>query len=303
MRRLLSLTFLLVLVLAPAAQAAPAAKRLPVAWAAANKLTRTQGARDTDRDGLINWGEYRAGTNPRKRDSDRDGITDALEDRDHDHLTNAEELAAGTDPRKRDSDRDRVPDGREDRDRDGLANRYERATGHDLTKRDSDGDGVLDGRDNAGWVTTASPTSVTIRLAVGGTLTGRLTADSWVDCTASAPATTVGSTGTSTTGSGSESGGTGEPGDTTEDPTGSEPDVDVPALDDDPAALPAAFRADQASAAQGDGDDDFAGDTEPGPVDLGACGANLRVGAVVHQVAVEADQTGPLVTALELMQR
>ena len=51
-------------------------------------------------DGLTNWGEYRAGTNPRRRDSDRDGISDALEDRDRDRLVNAEEIAAGTDPRR-----------------------------------------------------------------------------------------------------------------------------------------------------------------------------------------------------------
>src|ERR1700754_284956 len=126
MRRLISLTSLFVLALAGTAHAAPATKRLPRAWAAANHLAPKQGARDTDRDGLTNWCEYRAATNPRKRDSDHDGTLDALEDRDHDQLTNADELAAGTDPRKRDSDGDRLADGREDRDRDGLANADER---------------------------------------------------------------------------------------------------------------------------------------------------------------------------------
>ena len=101
---------------------------------------------------------------PPQRDSDRDGISDALENRDRDGLVNADEIAAGTDPRKRDSDGDRIPDGREDRDRDGLLNADERPTGHDFVKRDTDADGVLDGADNAGKVTAVSATSVTIRL-------------------------------------------------------------------------------------------------------------------------------------------
>src|SRR3954468_11904649 len=125
------------LLVAVPASAAPAHKRVPQAWAKSHHVGAKQGARDTDKDGLSNWGEYRASTNPRRRDSDKDGLSDALENRDRDGLTNAEEVAAGTDPKRRDTDRDGVSDGREDRDRDGLRNADEGPTGHDLTKRDS----------------------------------------------------------------------------------------------------------------------------------------------------------------------
>lgn len=52
---------------------------------------------------------------PPGRDSDRDGIPDAVEDRNHDGRVDPGE----TDPGVRDSDRDGVPDGVEDRDHDG----------------------------------------------------------------------------------------------------------------------------------------------------------------------------------------
>src|ERR1700753_2321649 len=120
MVRLTLLASLLLSLLVPAAAHAAPPTRLPATWAKAHKLGVKSAAKDKDRDGLTNWGEYRAGTNPRKRDTDRDGVVDALEDRGRDKLVNGDEIAAGTDPRKRDSDGDKLSDAREDRDRDGL---------------------------------------------------------------------------------------------------------------------------------------------------------------------------------------
>ena len=56
--------------------------------------------RDRDRDGLSNYGEYRAHTNPRKKDSDHDGIKDGREDFDRDHLRNAAECAPASTPQE-----------------------------------------------------------------------------------------------------------------------------------------------------------------------------------------------------------
>ena len=59
-------------------------------------------ARDGDRDGLKNWGEFRSGTSPKDKDSDDDRVSDALEDRDHDCITNVAEQTLKTDPRSDD---------------------------------------------------------------------------------------------------------------------------------------------------------------------------------------------------------
>jgi len=298
MLRLALLTSLLALLLAPAAQAAPATKRLPRPWAAANKLSPAHAQRDADRDGLTNWGEYRAATNPRRRDSDRDGLADALEDRDRDRLVNADEVAAGTDPARRDSDRDRVADGREDRDRDGLGNADERSTGHELRTRDTDGDGVVDGRDNAGWITASSTTAIMIRLATGGTLSARVTGDSFMDCSGAAAAETSDqpAADSSRAPSGDEDAGSTTPDGSDDDiayvPA---PDADVPAVEDDPAGLPAAF-----SSVDDEGDQHDAAADLP---DLGTCAADLRVGAVVFKAAVKADPAGPVLTDLKLLKR
>jgi hypothetical protein len=270
---------------APAASAAPAHRLVPRAWAKQFHVGAAQGAKDHDHDGLSNWGEYRAGTDPHRRDSDRDGISDALEDRDSDHVANADEVAAGMDPRRRDSDHDGVPDGREDSDHDGLANADERPTGHNLIKADSDGDGVPDGADNAGRISAVSAGAARIKLAQGGMLSGQLTGDSWIDCTATLP--TAGATASSVPAADPASGsGTDANGDDADnaDPT---PAPDDPPLSDDPAGL-ATF------ASVDDGTD--SGDA--GAADLSACGASLYVGAYVHKAALVAG----VLTELELMQ-
>src|SRR5206468_5151373 len=58
------------------------------------------------RDGLSNFGEVLAGTDPRNPDTDGNGIKDGDEDPDHDGLTNAQEILYGTNPLKADTDGD-----------------------------------------------------------------------------------------------------------------------------------------------------------------------------------------------------
>jgi hypothetical protein len=134
------------LVLAASAAAKP--QRLPKGWVKKNHVS--QAARDADGDGLNNWGEWRSGTNPRKRDTDHDGVRDGAEDRDRDGLRNADEVALGADPRKRDSDHDGVRDGGEE-------------------------------YDVAGRVASVAGSTVTLRLD-RGTVSAALTADSVLGC-------------------------------------------------------------------------------------------------------------------------
>jgi hypothetical protein len=68
---------------------------------------------DPDKDGLNNRGEFKAKTNPRKADTDRDGINDANDDQDNDGVDNRDEQREGTNPRDSDSDNDGVEDGDE----------------------------------------------------------------------------------------------------------------------------------------------------------------------------------------------
>lgn len=68
---------------------------------------------DPDRDGLNNLGEFRSRTNPRRADTDGDGINDANDDQDNDGVENAEEMQEHTNPCDRDTDNDGVNDGEE----------------------------------------------------------------------------------------------------------------------------------------------------------------------------------------------
>jgi hypothetical protein len=297
MSRLVALVLALSFALVPAATAAAAPKhvRIPKAWAKKHRLAVKAGARDPDRDGLTNWGEYRAKTNPRRADTDRDHVGDAAEDRDRDRLTNGDELIAGTDPRRRDSDRDHVSDGREDTDRDGLRNADEAPTGHALRNPDTDGDGIPDGRENAGRITAVTGFSVVIKLAAGGALTARLNGDSWVTCDSSQPRTRPTTSGAPATGS-SGSGGSGSqtsdpdsPAEDTPDPGDDSSDALDPE-DDDPASFA------QASEDPGDDTDEDPVDGVDTP-DLGECAVALHVGAFVEEATV----SGDVLTDLALM--
>jgi hypothetical protein len=115
---------------------------------------------DIDGDGIDNEEEMEIGTDPRKADSDSDGVDDGVDicpvdyddgqedadgdgigdacddDADGDGLSNGKEEAIGTDPLRRDTDSD------------GLGDRYEYDHGTNPLKRDTDGDGVSDKWDN-----------------------------------------------------------------------------------------------------------------------------------------------------------
>jgi hypothetical protein len=92
---------------------------LPDWWEIANGLDpfdpsgNNGGSGDADSDGLTNWNEYLAGTNPHVADSDHDGLTDKNEDPDGDGLTNLQEQNLGTDPGLADTDDDGYSDGQE----------------------------------------------------------------------------------------------------------------------------------------------------------------------------------------------
>lgn len=79
-------------------------------------------ASDPDADRLQSTFERRqTHTDPRDRDTDRDGIPDGAEDPDGDQLSNAGEQRFGTDPHDPDTDGDGIDDWHEDSDGDGRA--------------------------------------------------------------------------------------------------------------------------------------------------------------------------------------
>lgn len=158
--------------------------RLPDRWEKHFRLSTHHNDRrgDRDRDGLSNRGEYLAHTNPRRKDSDRDRVWDDNEDRDHDHVDNGNEMREGTNPGRRDSDRDGRRDDREDRDHDHLNNGAEDQTGNDPIDRDTDDDGVIDGNEQAGTVVSFTNGVLTIDLANGGQVSGRVTSATRIEC-------------------------------------------------------------------------------------------------------------------------
>jgi hypothetical protein len=75
--------------------------------------TRNVAKADPDRDGLNNVGEFKSHTNPRKADTNGNGISDANDDTDGDGVDNQDELSQGTNPCNSDSNHDGVKDGHE----------------------------------------------------------------------------------------------------------------------------------------------------------------------------------------------
>jgi hypothetical protein len=132
------------------------------------------------------------------RDRNHDGLPDKWEkhfhlslhvnqanrDQDRDRVDNANEFREHTNPRKRDTNGNGRPDGREDRDRDHLDNAAEDATGNDPVDNDTDNDGTPDGREQAGTVSSFNTTTgdLTINLAGGGSVTGKVTSATEVKC-------------------------------------------------------------------------------------------------------------------------
>src|SRR3954447_19869859 len=89
--------------------------KLPDKWEHKFHLSthHKSGKGDPDKDGLDNRGEFRSKTNPRKADTDRDGIDDANDDQDDDGVDNRDEMREHTNPCDDDSDNDGVEDGDE----------------------------------------------------------------------------------------------------------------------------------------------------------------------------------------------
>src|SRR4051812_36978978 len=89
-------------------------------------------------------------------------VNQAARDRDHDGLNTKGEFRRGTNPNRSDSDRD------------GLSDGAEVKTGNNPRKADSDGDGIKDGAENAGMIASMTNGVLTIKLANGGRLSGRV---------------------------------------------------------------------------------------------------------------------------------
>ncbi len=111
---------------------------------------------DTDGDGLSDYQEvYMTWTDPLKKDTDGNGVSDADEDLDGDGLSNIEEITYGTHPAFADTDKDNLTDGEEileyqsdplveDTDGDGLDDYDDVVLGFSPLLQDTDGNGVLD---------------------------------------------------------------------------------------------------------------------------------------------------------------
>ena len=79
-------------------KSAKQAKALPAYPKSFQKRFHTGPKSDPDKDGLSSYYEYLAKTNPRRADSDHDGLKDAREDGDKDGLRNRTEQRVGSDP-------------------------------------------------------------------------------------------------------------------------------------------------------------------------------------------------------------
>lgn len=255
---------------------------------------------DNDKDGLTNYVEYRAHTNPKKADTDRDGVADGSEDFDRDGLDNASEQRAGTDPGKKDTDRDGKPDAREDADHDGLNNLAEQRTANDPGDPDSDDDGVKDGGENAGQVVSFDDDGVlTLRLAATGKLVSAPADETTsVDCgtTAdyedgyddSAAADTLGA---------DDQDDSGDDPSADDDPAADDGDDDASGDDasgDDDASAASVRRADESGDdyVPADDSDDTGDDVDE---DANSCGDLLAPGAWVHESTLAKDDAGATV--------
>jgi cell wall-associated NlpC family hydrolase len=129
---------------------------------------------DTDKDGLTDALEQRLGLDPKQADSDRDRLADGTElqlgtlpneaDSDRDEVSDSMELGLGTDPTNPDSDHDGVIDGARgrpedfiDSDQDELTDKLEKILGSAPDRADSDADGFTDGLEYRGGFDPLDP--------------------------------------------------------------------------------------------------------------------------------------------------
>jgi hypothetical protein len=109
-------------------------------------------------------------------------VNQANKDQDRDKVDNLNEFQEGTNPRRKDTDRDGRPDGREDADHDGLNNMNEDASANLPDDPDTDNDGVEDGDEVVGTIAGFDGTVLTIDLLAGGSVSGTVTADTRIKC-------------------------------------------------------------------------------------------------------------------------
>src|SRR3954471_20775957 len=133
--------------------------KLPDKWEHKFHLSthHKSGKGDPDRDGLNNRGEFKSKTNPRKRDTDRDGVNDADDDQDDDGVDNRDEMGEHTNPCDDDTDNDGIEDGDETA---GTVDSF-------VADSANPGTGVL-----------------TIKLADGSTVSGKVDSSTEIECRA-----------------------------------------------------------------------------------------------------------------------
>jgi Bacterial TSP3 repeat len=260
---------------------------------------------DPDKDGLNNLAEFRSKTNPRKADSNGNGVPDAGEDADHDGVDNGNEAREGTNPGKGDSNGNGVKDGKEDADKDKLNNAGEDQAGTDPINPDTDGDGIKDGDEKAGEIVSFDGTTLTLRLFGGQTISGTVDENTWIDC-ASADSSSGDNSGDWWDDSSSDPSAdelkvrasrldvSGDPG--ASDPGADDPNADDPGADDPGADDPGADDpgADDPSVDDGSGDPS---------VDDGSGGCStdvLKVGAAVSEADFSATSDGLFYDSIEM---
>lgn len=132
------------------------------------------GRADRNGDGIPDRWAKKHGLNAKKNQANRD--------QDRDKVKNICEYEAGTNPRKKNSDRDRVKDGKEDSDDDGMVNSVESVVETDCGESDSDGDGTDDGDEVSGFVHSFDGDILKIRMVDGTILSAPVTEATYVFC-------------------------------------------------------------------------------------------------------------------------
>lgn len=129
---------------------------------------------DRNNDGIPDRWAKKHGLNAKKDQTNRD--------QDHDKVKNICEFEAGTNPKKKNSDRDRVRDGREDSDEDGMVNSVESTVQTDCGESDTDGDGTEDGDEISGFIHSFDGEILQLRMVDGAILSAPITEYTYVYC-------------------------------------------------------------------------------------------------------------------------
>jgi len=137
-RLVISLTILAIWVLSIAFSATTTAFAAPASHHPTSQ-TLSAGGSDSDHDGLTKAQEAACRTDPKKADSDGDGILDGADDQDGDGLTNSFEFKTRTKCRSSDSDHDGISDFNENPDHDSLTNGQEQSNHSNPRKADNHG--------------------------------------------------------------------------------------------------------------------------------------------------------------------